>query len=94
MARLFRQIFTGVPLRHVLFGAVGGAGMNGIACSVADDGSFSVGIDLVAGEEPEEVSRKIVDRLRDVAELSRLPPRPEVATRPEIMQIETTEGME
>lgn len=46
---------------------------NGIAFSVEDDGGFVVGIDVVAGEEPDHVIRSVVGRLTDVsAELSRL----------------------
>jgi hypothetical protein len=52
---------------------------NGIACSVESDGEFSVGIAVAAGAEPQEVSRRIVDRLKEVAaELSRLPEKPGV----------------
>ncbi|MCE9560775.1 MAG: PD-(D/E)XK nuclease family protein [Planctomycetes bacterium] len=41
-----------------------------------DDGSFAVGIEVVAGEEPDHVVRAIVNRLREiVVELSRLPVR-------------------
>jgi hypothetical protein len=49
----------------------------GIACVVNEDGGFSVGIDVIAGEEPDHVVRAIVDRLRDIVEeLSRLPEKP------------------
>jgi len=49
----------------------------GLECSVAADGSFGVGIDVVPGEEQDEVVRATVNRLKDVAaELSRLPARP------------------
>jgi hypothetical protein len=53
---------------------------NGIAFSVEDDGAPALGIDVIAGEEPDHVIRAIVDRLADItAELSRLPEKPVVA---------------
>ena len=48
----------------------------GIVYSVEGNGGFALGIDVVAGEEPDQVVRFIVDRLREVAsQLSRLPDR-------------------
>lgn len=52
---------------------------NGIAFSVDDKGILAVGIDVVAGEEPDHLIGAIVDRLTDIAaEISRLPERPGV----------------
>ena len=52
---------------------------NGITYSEEDDGGFAVGIDVLTGEEPDQVARSIVNRLREVAaELSGLPPKPGV----------------
>jgi hypothetical protein len=50
----------------------------GLPCSVAADGAFGVGIDVIPGEEQDAVVRAIVNRLTEVGgELSRLPGRPE-----------------
>jgi len=55
------------------------ADQQGLECSVAADGSFAVGIDVLSGEEQDAVVRAIVNRLTDVAaELSRLPAKPAV----------------
>ncbi len=53
----------------------------GLECSVAADGSFGVGIDVIPGEEQDAVVRGIANRLADIgAELSRLPAKPETAS--------------
>lgn len=50
-----------------------------VAISEDGDGSLAVGIEVVAGEEPEHVVRSIVNRLKEIAaELSLLPPKPGV----------------
>lgn len=55
------------------------AEQHGLQCSVAADGSFGVGIDVVPGEEQDSVVRSIVKRLSQVgAELSRLAAKPEM----------------
>lgn len=52
---------------------------HGLECSVAADGSFGVGIDVIPGEEQDAVVRGITNRLADIGtELSRLPASPEM----------------